>query len=704
MKTKYILKEALVFATSLILACRSSMPSPDEAESYLVESGPDICGVLCERIDACASRNEESIHEDELIPFCLEWCELTSQADSFLNTACLHETACGEFSACFYHPTQWEFNALNNGLCKKVIHRILACNPSTNSASVRKEVGQVCVSLSHRHHLAMLKKVATATTCKDVTSSLKEIKYRRELPKPLGVIEAVSIEERISWLKEDDVARKIVALSTISSIAWDPMQSGIDQHQENKGSMARRLEHDIRLTVSGFLQADNLMLRLASIKALYNIAMGSESLKKVVAQTLLPLLDDPDETVRDATIDTIQLIDASSEAFFDRLQKMSKSDPSENIRKRAAEFVRSMNPPVDDVLKALGGEDASKKNTVLRALLRGKKRSRPETEILFPAILAVLSGNDTENKELAIEILGKFGPLAKEAIPILIDTMTDEKSYTGINHAVKQALKQMGAAVNKLILARLGSNKFIEKISVVELAGELKVTAAAPLLKEIVFGPQFKKNEDLRTRATEALIQTKGDDFTEYVSFLSDEDIMTTVFAIRIIRSYGERVIPFIVEKMKTITNMREMDSCISILSVGKNSNSAAEALIDVMNDKKQDSAVRRNARWALSENHKAEKHLLWAIKSNDKETIQLAMRVFARMGRNREVETKHFPEKVVPHLKPFLKSTDEDLRSSAVFTIGYFAPHLDEFNDIAVNDPSESIRKMAQELLETAR
>ena len=54
----------------------------------------------------------------------------------------------------------------------------------------------------------------------------------------------------------------------------------------------------------------------------------------------------------------------------------------------------------------------------------------------------------------------------------------------------------------------------------------------------------------------------------------------------------------------------------------------------------------------------------------------------------------------MVPHLNPYLKSRDKDLRHLAVGTIGYFVPTLEDFNDIAANDPDEEIRKLALEIL----
>jgi HEAT repeat protein len=125
--------------------------------------------------------------------------------------------------------------------------------------------------------------------------------------------------------------------------------------------------------------------------------------------------------------------------------------------------------------------------------------------------MKMLKDEDLIKKYAAIKAIGELGPEAKEAIPILIETIREMKDRDKrILFACNQALLGMGKEIVPHMIALLKDDTWEMRRGSAWVLGKLGPDAkdAVPALTEALNDP----NHAVRTKAAEALKKIKGEE------------------------------------------------------------------------------------------------------------------------------------------------------------------------------------------------
>jgi HEAT repeat protein len=126
--------------------------------------------------------------------------------------------------------------------------------------------------------------------------------------------------------------------------------------------------------------------------------------------------------------------------------------------------------------------------------------------------MKILKGEDPIGKYAAIHAVMKIGPEAKEAIPILIETIREVRNNRDrrLLVACNKALLGMGKEVVPHMIYLLKDETWEMRRGAAWILGKLGPEArdAVPALTEALNDP----NPDVRTKAQEALKKVKGED------------------------------------------------------------------------------------------------------------------------------------------------------------------------------------------------
>ena len=125
--------------------------------------------------------------------------------------------------------------------------------------------------------------------------------------------------------------------------------------------------------------------------------------------------------------------------------------------------------------------------------------------------IGMLKGEDPIGKYAAIHAVGKIGPEAKEAIPILIETIREVRNRDKrILVACNKALLAMGKEIVPHMVALLKDETWEMRRGAAWILGKLGPDArdAVPALSEALNDP----NAAVRTKAQEALKKIQGEE------------------------------------------------------------------------------------------------------------------------------------------------------------------------------------------------
>jgi HEAT repeat protein len=306
--------------------------------------------------------------------------------------------------------------------------------------------------------------------------------------------------------------KAVQELIKVGAPALEPLRKASASTDAEVARLAKvcipKIEHNVK--VAGFLRqlrSDKQEDRLAGARGL------CEMEKRVgeIVPALAELLDDPRIDVREATACVLYWAGPNAETALPKLLPIlaDNSPGTTALRWRVIIVLEEMGPPgrkgapillriletegpemmhyaahglailgQDEpgvgpaLLKALSHEDICVKDSAAAALACLRK----ESEKTVPAIISILktypfrTSRDLETKCAFARHLGRYGPLAEQAVPYLIGVCKDDEVDDGLRLAAKEALIDIGAPAHKAIpgLKELGKHpsdrKFYELI------------------------------------------------------------------------------------------------------------------------------------------------------------------------------------------------------------------------------------------------
>lgn len=154
--------------------------------------------------------------------------------------------------------------------------------------------------------------------------------------------------------------------------------------------------------------------------------VGGEDLEALMSLAA----EDEDLNVRRAALFTIRRVapPKQAETFF--VQRLEQ-EPHADVRRLAAKWLGQVavsESSVEALIQAFGDQDESVRESAVEALV---DRGRPTLKALTQA----LESTDVQLRRLAVETLGKMGPLAVETLPALTERLTDQDEPTRLGAA-----------------------------------------------------------------------------------------------------------------------------------------------------------------------------------------------------------------------------------------------------------------------------
>ncbi len=300
----------------------------------------------------------------------------------------------------------------------------------------------------------------------------------------------------------------------------------------------------------------------------------------------------------------------------------------------------------------------------------------PKSDKAIPAIISALSHPTHDIKMKALDAIANIGPPAADAVPILFDIIKNkgkpsEYIYKGM---AAKALRKIGPKAHKGVLEYASSDNASHQLFATKMIKDWKLDEATPLLKKMLFGPDHVTNEHVRKEAIEALRLMRGPYFTEYSQHLDNSSLEVKKAAWELMRSYGKAIVPFTISRLESADNDVDLKFCIEALGDPRvQSTDSAEALINVMVDRKRSRDIKRAAHRELWSNKPAVPLLIALLKSNDDEKIKWSLETFLHMGLGASEWIKNEADRIIRSIQPLTNHKNSDIAEFANAAIREF-------------------------------
>jgi HEAT repeat protein len=173
------------------------------------------------------------------------------------------------------------------------------------------------------------------------------------------------------------------------------------------------------------LRDDSFQVRLAAVYALGKLGpAGVPALQGAVQHT--------DTHIRTTALSRLGDLGDLGDAARPALPTLREAlrDADLEVRVAAGEALTKLDPttPLDDLVaeltKALGGADESQRKQAAEAL----GRLGPAAKSAVPLLVKLLKSGSPEQRDQAVRALGGLGPAAREAVPALIEALQDRET------------------------------------------------------------------------------------------------------------------------------------------------------------------------------------------------------------------------------------------------------------------------------------
>lgn len=189
------------------------------------------------------------------------------------------------------------------------------------------------------------------------------------------------------------------------------------------------------------LEGRNVQIRPQIAGIIYNLAgPGDEG----IAPALGRCLKDSDPDVRWTVAQTLGRIGPGAKAAIPELAA-ALNDPSPTVRMQVAAALWTIDRQTNACAQAMREGLKSQPAGIMKSWgVISLSEMTPDDISLIPELVAILQSPDDSYRERAAEALGRYGPAAKEAEPVLI--LRAQDGYPDLRKAALKALKSIDPA------------------------------------------------------------------------------------------------------------------------------------------------------------------------------------------------------------------------------------------------------------------
>jgi len=170
-------------------------------------------------------------------------------------------------------------------------------------------------------------------------------------------------------------------------------------------------------------------------------------LGNVAAAKILPLLDDPDPGIRRHSAEVLVSIGADSSLIIPKLLD-KRSDADLSVRCAVLRALGAVKPAENVVIEAL--LEATKDPGTRIAAIQALGRARPTNHQVIDVLVEAGRDEDADVRLAAISSFYSMGPIAKKAVPILTEALSNPKAKDAALNALGNIGPDAKAAVLKI--------------------------------------------------------------------------------------------------------------------------------------------------------------------------------------------------------------------------------------------------------------
>ena len=310
--------------------------------------------------------------------------------------------------------------------------------------------------------------------------------------------------------------------------------------------------------------------------------------KEEQEQSLIRSLKHSDRSIKESAIAKLNTLGVRAKGIVPELIVLT-NDPSSDVRQCAVEVLGASGYGSENVIcaliKKLKDNSRSVQESAVKALINFKSK------VNIPALVELLKSNPEQYTAIAvIEVLKEIGEGAKEAVPVLIETL--EASEYSVKAAAAKALGEMGEegklAIPSLVKL-LEAFEYSVKAAAVEALGKMgeEGKLAIPSLAKLLRVP----GSTIKETVAEALGKMGEEGKAELIKRLQEPDFTEkdryVIEALGKLGQEAREVIPLLLEQLKKSRGIFLKISLTKALAqIGKGNKEIIPVFIQRMNDK----------------------------------------------------------------------------------------------------------------------
>ena len=253
---------------------------------------------------------------------------------------------------------------------------------------------------------------------------------------------------------------------------------------------------------------------------------------------------------------------------------------------------------VSDIIQGLTNDDEEIR---LLALKRASE-VQPNKEIVG-AVLRLLNDKSARVRRESVSALGKFGPAAVEAIPTLVQTLTNKAENRGIRVQIALELRKIGALASEYLtgLLRVASDKNDDRAvrsQVLTLIGEMGTAAkhALPILQTLA---KEEQSQLMRVKAWAAIAKVEIGNreavgaLIRFAENKTDRTLANHATAALVEIGEGKKLVPVLKQHLGDKDIGKKWSAAVALGEIGSAAADAVPQLVQRVKNQDEASVVR---------------------------------------------------------------------------------------------------------------
>ncbi|MDP2599689.1 MAG: HEAT repeat domain-containing protein [Deltaproteobacteria bacterium] len=346
----------------------------------------------------------------------------------------------------------------------------------------------------------------------------------------------------------------------------------------------------------------------------------------------------------------------------------ASKDKDEEVRRLAAVALSKIGPNTTEAILALLNWHRAEGSTptyIYESALNAKFGD----DAVFP-LIELLNSPDQKIKTFALEVLGRIGPDAKEAVPALMDALKDENE--SVRSKAVEALGQIGPdakeAVPVLFNAMLDVLEYAER-------GGVEIPESKNRFGHFIDGLKYGRGSgdgSMRRRSLRlisekklviSLIEMGPDGIRAFFRVINEsfEDMHIEKIILSLFQNFDSSIVPYLVNLLHDKNKYNQYSAIRALGQIGPVAKLAVPVLAAILKNDNTSEPIKKVAAGALDQIDISPEINVLKLKHDDPETRQNAARALGRSG--------PFADKAVPQLlQSLLYDNENDVRvASAV-------------------------------------